>query len=162
MEDISKWQFEGQAFIWRYKVYSENYFGYHFTADKSGCESLADLCGLFCKSAEPRHRTVEISPPTSDILAIPNYDTKVWAPKKLKLKVLADDSQGSEWLAKAQGELLELQLGKGKLAELKAALEDLPEGAHDYFIGPERDDKKKDEMSLWFWLYPETRIKNPR
>lgn len=133
---------------WRYAENRRNYPGVHLTADKDGCAQLQQAIAVSVdESANRPYVTVQLSPPTSAVLSVPNNRSNTaLAFQKLRLQVVLE----------AEPNLLEvsisefvcgLKYSKDMAARLIAAVQEVSRDHGDFSIG------SKDPDVVWFWWY---------
>jgi len=137
------WKQRGSISLWRYTENERNFPGWHLSADGAGCDSLAALVDSLAKDGVPVSRSVELTPPTPALLAIPNNrrgTAKYVAPFKLRVSFVSDPSS---WLFPEHMEPAELSFGHDWLVPLVKGINGIPLGQGDYCIGS--------DLPLWFW-----------
>ncbi|WP_454831444.1 hypothetical protein [Pseudoxanthomonas wuyuanensis] len=142
------WKQKGVISLWRYAEFQKSYGGWHLSADDAGAHSLLQLLKEL-QSAPESHRTVAITPPSKQLIKVPNYQQgrAVWmAPEKLQVQV---SSAPDTWEFPDDLDPARLTFGTSYLPELTRALEGIPHGEGDFSIGSKRRDKSR----LWFWWW---------
>ncbi|MEM9703782.1 MAG: hypothetical protein AAF907_15185 [Planctomycetota bacterium] len=97
---IARWRQAGRVFLWRYPGAPFDYRGWHLTADEPGGVSLSELLSLLENAAPYDGRTVRLSPPTADVLSVPNYQhgAAAWtAPAAWALSRSSSSTTESVW-----------------------------------------------------------------
>ena len=96
MNEIAKWVQNGKVFLWRYTENTRNYTGWHLALDVLGGNSLLTLFSSMKVLNQPTMRTIRLSKPGSDVLAIPNNPTsRIVAKDKLRINWTPD--RKNEW-----------------------------------------------------------------
>jgi len=145
MKSVNEWKQGGEIYLWRYLGRSRNFLGWHITGTKEGCLSLVELLDRFEFEGERRHRTIQLSQPSTDQLAVPNNANADWtSAQKLKIEY---HPGSSEWRFPKDSNPAVLQIGQEWLEELRNGLLGIPEGKGDYSIGTDKDASQR----LWFW-----------
>lgn len=75
---IARWEQRGVVCLWRYLDNTKNYPGWHFSADRLGCNSVIELLALMETAELPMRRTVQLRPPSADVLGVPNNRRARW------------------------------------------------------------------------------------
>lgn len=70
---VSAWKQAGYLYVWRYAILNRSRRGWHFHADRAGCESIADLIDRMVAGGTPSHRTLALGAVTPEIWALPNF-----------------------------------------------------------------------------------------
>lgn len=155
---VTRWRQRGRVYLWRYKENTRNYPGWHMTADHEACTSLVELIDAMQVARWPSNATVAVSPPTDDILLVPNNrgGAARWtAPTSLKLKYTRDQVDADFWSLGLQGGTLILAMGATALATLQKGILDIANGKGDYCIGAdEAHGTAGSDAVLWFWWLP--------
>lgn len=142
------WKQHGAISLWRYTENECNYPGWHLSANPAGCESLIALIEALAADGANAARSVELMPPTSAILSVPNNKhgtAKFVAPTKLRISF---SGTPDHWLLPQQLEPAELSFGHAWLAPLRNGLAGIPNGIGDFSIGG--------DLPLWFWWQADT------
>lgn len=124
--------------------------GWHFTADRDGCESLMELADLLLGLETPMKRLITLGTPTSAVTHLP-VDPKggrIVAARRLRF-VIDPNDRPEYWSLAQKGEEVEFQLGQDKLNEWRSALARVQQGDYDFAIG--HSGRKAKEQSFWFW-----------
>lgn len=131
---VSAWKQAGHIYVWRYAIPNRSRRGWHFHADRVGCESVVDLIDRMVAEGEPSHRTLALGLVTPEIWALPNFGP----PKGDRFTRLRIDCRpGREALdIEPVEDRLVLGLGAKRAPLLRAALIDLMLGQHDFGIAP--------------------------
>lgn len=148
---VNKWKQKGSVCVWQYVDVSPNYYGWHFSANRAGCDSLLDLIQLFKQAKWNAKVEVHISPATKDILKIPGVrggDAPARSPNAIELTFSPAADPPNKWELGFRGMNLSLTLGPAMLQEFEQLVADVSRGRDDYSIGPE------DRASrLWCWQW---------
>ncbi len=140
------WKQSGSIMLWGYTENLRNYPGWHFTADRAGCDSLIALLDAFAADGPPGSRTLTITAPTPAVLSVPNNRSNdLLVPSKFRLSFA---SIASEWLFPRSAAPAELSLGVDWLPVFRQSVAGVPKGKGDYSIGPRNGE------CLWFWWQP--------
>lgn len=146
--ELHSWKQKGVISLWRYTEFQKSFGGWHLSADDAGVHSLLQLIGAL-QSAPDSHRTVTITPPSKNLLKVPNYQQgrASWvAPEKLQMRV---SSAPETWEFPEDLDPAQLTLGASYLPELTRALEGIPRGEGDFSIGS----KQRGKLRLWLWWW---------
>jgi hypothetical protein len=150
--DVNSWRPGGRVYLWRYRDNTQNYPGWHLSADREGGLSLLALLALFEVTAESAHSTVPLSEPTPDVLTVPNNQdgrARVWAPTKWRI---AYEPQAPDlWVFPHSTDPAILTLGSTYLPLLVRGVSDLTSGSGDYCIASEFREAPAESRELWFW-----------
>lgn len=139
------WKQTGSVALWRYTENQRNYPGWHLSADDTGCASLIALLDAFSTDGIAGNRTVSITSPTPEILAVPNnWSASFVAPDKLLISVSDTPSQ---WSFPESLDPAELTIGADWLPKLRLAIAGIPRGEGDYSIGV----SNAGSLRLTFW-----------
>lgn len=143
---VSAWKQAGYLYVWRYAILNRSRRGWHFHADRAGCESIADLIDRMVAGGTPSHRTLALSTVTPEIWALPNFGP----PKGDRFARLRIEYRpGQEALdIEAVEDGLVLGLGTKRAPLLRAALIDLMLGQYDFGIASS-DDRHGDPWMFW-------------
>jgi hypothetical protein len=141
MNEIIKWTQKGQVFFWRYTENIRNYPGWHLALDLSGGNSVLVLLSSMKLLNEPTMRTVRLTKPGPDVLAIPN-NPKSGIVAKDRLRIDWTPEPKNEWSIDEQDDEVVMALGKTVLANIEKAIEN-PKKAFDTTIAL--------DPFLWFW-----------
>lgn len=153
---MSAWVQRGRIFLWRYPEGPSGYSGGHLTADGPGCKSFDELLTKFVETPRSRRATVRITPPTVDVLSVPNCQRGAarWAaPDHLYIET-HDDTDPMEWQFQPKGRRFELLAGRAKFEELRSAIRGIPVGKGDFSLGPDASSSEWYEMAVWIWWMP--------
>jgi hypothetical protein len=139
------WKQTGSVALWRYTENQRNYPGWHLSADDAGCASLIALLDAFAADGNAGTRTLSVTRPTSEILAVPNNrSASCVAPDKL---LLSFSDVASQWSFPDSLDPAELTIGADWLPKLRKAIAGIPHGEGDFSIGL----SKGDSLALTFW-----------
>lgn len=141
VNESEKWTQDGRVFLWRYTENTRNFPGWHLALDVLGGNSLLTLFSSMKASNQPTMRTVRLTKPGSDVLAIPNNRTSRIVTKD-KLLINWTPDRKNEWSIDEQDDEVIMVLGKKVLANIENAIEN-PNKAFDTTIGV--------DPLLWFW-----------
>ena len=139
----------GVISLWRYTEFRKNFGGWHLSADDAGIQSLLQLLNVL-QSAPESHRTVAITPPSMQLLKVPNFQqgrAKWVAPAKLQLRV---SSAPETWEFPEDLDPAQFTVGASYLPALSRALEGIPRGEGDFSIGSKKRGKLR--LCFWWWL----------
>lgn len=100
--------------------------------------SLRNLVASLANSQELARRTVSVTRPVQEQLAVPNCSAKPRSPEKLILEV------SSKWFISEAEDKVVLGFPVEMAIELECGLQSLSQGDGDYYIGEK-------ESELWFW-----------
>jgi hypothetical protein len=148
-ESISNWQMRGRVFVWRYPRVRTSHQGWHFSAEPTACDALVELLTYMRSAAEPIHRTIKLSRPTSLISSVPGYGD----PKNddfEKLRIMFDPSFCDLQMQLAD-DRLELCVGDERCNDMLVALTDVQNGKGDFAFGPNQEGASP---PIWFWWMP--------
>ncbi len=141
MNEIDKWVQSGKVFLWRYTENTRSFPGWHLAFDFLGANSLLTLFSSMKMLNQPTMRTIRLSKPGSDVLAIPNNRTsRIMAKDKLRINWTPD--RKNEWSINEQDDDVIMVLGKKVLANIEKAIEN-PNKAFDTTLAV--------DPLLWFW-----------
>ena len=132
------WKQNGRVSIWSYEGKPRNYPGWHLNCDEAGALSLMRLVASLANSPELAKRTVSVTRPVQEQLAVPNCSAKPRAPEKLVLEV------SSKWFISEAKDKVVLGFPAEMAIELESGLRSLSQGDGDYYIGEKGSE-------LWFW-----------
>jgi hypothetical protein len=141
MNETDKWVQSGKVFLWRYTENTRNYPGWHLALNVLGGNSLLTLFSSIKASNQPTMRTVRLTKPDSDVLAIPNNRTSRIVTKD-KLRINWTPDRKNEWSINEQDDEVIMLVGKKVLANIENAIEN-PNKAFDTTIAL--------DPLLWFW-----------
>lgn len=147
MHRSHSWKQSGNVSLWYYTENERNYPGWHLTADAAGCDSLVALIDVLAADGCAASRVVEIRPPSSAQLKVPNNKSGLaaWqAPGKLRIAFSEDPAQ---WSFPLGLEPAVLTLGSDWLAPLRDGVSGIARGRGDYSIGLAGNGSSR----LWFW-----------
>ena len=136
----------GIVSLWRYKAPQEQ--GWHFTADDQGVEYLLKI--LDSLSGDFTHRTIQLTQPTAEVLAVPNFSYPALGMESLRLQFMPGDEHKRRWQLLPDGPKVTLKFGEETKAALMQAVSELPSGNGDYALGPE---DCPNSSALWIWWY---------
>lgn len=150
---ISNWRQQGRICFWRFEVPKHHRFsGWHFTADKSGCDSFLELLGLAKISNEVISRTLSLSASVaisqSRVVGGNAASLKVYCPEKLRISYRPDGE--CQCIVTEEDRVLAMTFGleiSEKLAESISRVH-----AHDGDFTIDCGDAKKGNK-LWFWWW---------
>ena len=134
----NEWKQNGRVSIWSYEGNPRNYPGWHLNCDEAGVASLRSLVASLANSQELARRTVSVTRPVQEQLAVPNCSAKPRAPEKLILEV------SSNWFISEAENKVVLGFPVEMAIELDGGLRSLSQGDGDYYIGEKGSE-------LWFW-----------
>ena len=137
------WKQQGSISLWRYTENERNFHGWHLNADLAGCQSLVTLFEALAADGPSASRTVNLTRPTTAVLAVPNNrggTAKFKSPEKLRIAFSSDPGQ---WSFPPQLEPAEFSYGYEWLSPLCKGVNGIPQGDGDYSIGH--------DLPLWFW-----------
>ena len=141
MNEIDKWVQNGKVFLWRYTENTRNYPGWHLALDFPAANSLLTLFSLMKGLNQPTMRTIRLSKPGSDVLAIPN-NRRSGIVSKDKVRVNWTPDRKDEWSIDEPNDEVIMRLGERVLANIENAIQN-PSKAFDTTIAM--------EPILWFW-----------
>ena len=149
---VERWRQRGRVFLWRYRGRPRNYPGWHFTADPQGNASFRELLDLMIASPYSSERVLSVTPPTKQVLSVPNY----WGPGPQtslgwSIKTAKGDASKDEWRMEFVERKVRHTLGRVALADMIKGLEDISLGRGDYALP--RNAKIQDDQCLWFWWW---------
>lgn len=154
---IAKWRQRGRSCLWRYEPARRNLEGWHFTADREGCDSLCELISILLTTNHPCHRTLDLSDPAevgTDRVA-GRLGQKAIAAARLRLAFEPNGSPGHAEFEECDDRVI-MTLGSGSLASLRPAIEDVRRGTGDFSISL-GDHGNCEGETLWFWWWPKRR-----
>lgn len=133
-QQLSSWRQTGRVSIWRYLKAPRRYDGWHFSADRAGCQSLLDLLALLAETTEPAHRTLSLTDPASvgSDQIFWAHDEQVVPARKLRLQWPRDEA-GS--LLHPVDDVLTMSLTKESLADFADAVADVRNDKADFGVG---------------------------
>jgi hypothetical protein len=147
--ELHSWKQKGAISLWRYTEFPSTFGGWHLSGNDAGIESLIELLrGL--QSAPGSHRTLTITPPSTRLLQVPNFQqgrAKWVAPSKLQLRVSAE---AGNWEFPEDLEPAHFTVGTSYLPALIRGLEGIPNCEGDYAIGSKARGKLR--LCFWWWL----------
>jgi hypothetical protein len=130
------------------------YSGWHFTADRPGCESMVALIDVLTSGGAPSHRTLLLADPTpfgADRIYGP-HELRVVHPAKLRLAFNGSRTGGDAELVEEE-ERLSLTLGAADMNTLAEAIRDVRRDHADFTIS--FDSRVRDDpVSISFWWWP--------
>jgi len=138
---VNEWKQDGAVFTWRYVERAKNYPGWHLAFDSLGLGSFVDLCRRYVEddTEAPLLRSVRLTPPTSDVLAIPNNGmAAIHAADRLRI-IRLPTSDG--WIVAESGQDLVLSIGRIEMVAFVAWLSDSTSFDTTFGKAPE----------FWFW-----------
>jgi hypothetical protein len=141
MNEIAKWTQNGKVYFWRYTEKARNYSGWHLALDVPGAKSLLTLLSSMKALNQPTMRTIRLSKPGPDVLAIPNNPTSKIVAKD-KLRINWAPGRKNEWSIEEQNDELVMLLGESVLANIEKTIKN-PSKAFDTTLAI--------EPLLWFW-----------
>jgi hypothetical protein len=145
MTTFDRWKFTGKVYLWHYSQNARNFPGWHLTADAAGCQSLIELFKLLGTTSSPATRRISVTPPTREILSVPNSGILPWtAPDRL---VLTFHSDPRAWQITEANQVAEFVFGHSWLSQLQAGISGIGQGQGDYSIG----NPNVPSQRLWFW-----------
>ena len=147
--DIERWKQYGIISAWHYVDFPKNYCGYHLTADSDGCAFLLGLFERFRSASFPARKLLTLSPPSQQMLAVPNCHVSHVSMRNIEFRSLRDYSP-EHWAVTASDGKISIEVGCTRLADLEKGIHDILNGDGDWPLGSERD-------SLWFWWRPQTK-----
>lgn len=135
------WRQVGNVYLWRFTENLRNYPGWHLATDEAGLVSLVDLLRRLRVSEESgASRALQLSQPTSEVLAVPNNRrSPVVAPERARIRRHMDDEH---WAFDEANDSVSLSVGRRHLDGLLSWLAH-PESAFDTTYG--------DSPELWYW-----------
>ena len=138
---VDSWKQSGRLFFWRFSENTRNFPGWHFMVDRAASASIARLLRSMAKSASTCSRTVVVSLPTTEVLAIPNNShSQCVAPERLRIELTVSDA--ASWAITEDGAVVHWQLGADSLR-----------AAADVFADPMKylDSTIGRDPVLWSW-----------
>ncbi|ATY32824.1 hypothetical protein [Sphingomonas psychrotolerans] len=144
--DVAAWQQAGHLYVWRYAILNRSRRGWHFHADRVGCESVADLIDRMVAGGEPSHRTLVLGSVTPETWALPNFGPPK-GDRFARLRIEYWPGQETLGIEPVEDRLV-LGLGAKRAPFLRAALIDLSIGQNDFGIAPS-DDRHGDPWMFW-------------
>ncbi len=146
-ENVNKWKQEGRLYLWRYIENTQNYPGWHLTADDTCCHSLADLIERMLAARWSSQKSLVVTPPTKEVLSVPNNrgGAAIWKAVGILILRYPKDKVGDEHFSlKENGDEIILSAGRENLKLLKKWILGIPKGEGDYAI-------EIGQTRLWFW-----------
>src|SRR6266702_378107 len=153
-EKVDAWKQRGNVYLWRYQENCKNFPGWHLAADRAGAESLLILLAEFKSSTASVYRTITLSKPTINVLAVPNNKggkARWWAPSRFRINFDPNPEAMSLWSFPVDQDPAVLFVGREFLLRLEAGIVDLSQGKGDYSIGGVTKEELSEQTSLWFW-----------
>ena len=149
IDAINKWQQHGAVYFWRYKPEKGNLRGWHFAADKPGCESTIELLDLLKDAEYPAKRTMKLVQAPTSITNRPfaHVGRKIVSPSALR--IIADPADPKDyWRLNEDGDRAEMKLGREGLGEGADAVRSVKNGEYDFSVGPWEGNIRQ---NIWFW-----------
>ncbi|HVE57460.1 MAG TPA: hypothetical protein VNB22_11575 [Pyrinomonadaceae bacterium] len=146
-ENVNKWKQKGHLYLWHYIDNTRNYPGWNLTADKTFCDSFADLIQRMLVAQYNCQQPLMITLPTKKILGVPNNQggQAGWkSPKTIVLKHLKDKIADDYFFFEESENTAILAVGRQNLELLKGCVLKISEGKGDYSI-------EIGSTQLWFW-----------
>ena len=150
-DDVSGWRQSGALYVWRYFKPVSSRAGWDFSADPTGCGSVADLIERMTSAGVACHRTLSLGRVSAGIWGVPNFGPPKadrfenlrieYVPTTRDLRLLENDGR------------LELTLGAARADVLKAAFVDFGVGDGDFGIATS-DEKYPEPWMFWWMPYP--------
>jgi hypothetical protein len=145
MRSSHAWQQGGTTALWRYTDHQRYYPGWHLSSDAAGCASLQGLIDAMLADGTGAARTVQVTPPSPSLLAVPNNRRAAWeAPGSVRI---GHDAAVDGWVWEHEGDRVSLRLDAGALALLRQGVDDIAAGRGDHAMG-------SGAAALWFWWWP--------
>ena len=134
--------------VWHYTENRRNYPGVHLSADKDGCEQLLRAIAVSADESTSRpYVTVQLTSPTSAVLAVPNNRASAALPfQKLRLQVVHDAEPGTLDVSASQSICI-LRYSRDMATRLATSVQEVAKGHGDFSIGG------KDPNIIWFWWH---------
>ena len=140
---VNEWKQSGAVFTWRYIERAKNYPGRHLAFDSVGFVSFVDLLRRYVEDdgEAPLLRLVRLTPPTSDVLAIPNNGSAAIHTAE-RLRISSGCRHQTDGLSR-QSDLddLVLSIGRVQMVHFVAWLSDSESFDKTFGKAPE----------FWFW-----------
>lgn len=154
IKSVHAWKQSGNVYLWRYHESYRNYPGWHLSADHTGAESLLNLITELKEAFTTVYRTITLSEPTNEVLAVPNNrggKARWWAPSRLK--IIFDPAPVAEntWSFPTDQDPAVLTVGREFLMKLQAGIHDVSRNKGDYSIGGGTKEERSEATCLWFW-----------
>ena len=83
--EVYKWKQNGHIFLWSFLSNTKNFPGYHLACDSAGRDSLLSLIRILKVSPVGTYRTIKLSEPTKDVLAVPNNGWDISTRQSIKI-----------------------------------------------------------------------------
>lgn len=126
------------------------YDGWHFAADRKGCDSLIKLLDILSGETEPAHRTIYVTNPQgvgADRI-FGHHDLKLDVPPKVRI---GNDVEGTGGIG-LSSDGCAIALRPEDIASLSAAVRDVSANRADFGIG-----FGTSETIVRFWWWPKQR-----
>ncbi len=138
---VDSWKQAGRLFFWRFTENTRNFPGWHFMVDRAASESISALFRCMAQSETPCSRSVVVSLPTTEVLAVPNNRTSgCIAPEKLRVELAF--GAAASWQIVEDGAVVHWQMSAENLR-----------AAADVFAQPAKyfDSTIGKNPALWSW-----------
>ena len=146
--DIARWNNLGSISLWHYDGFPANFPGYHMMADERGCLFLIGLIERFRSSQYPARKTVPLTKPSAEQLAVPNCGRKCQLARELELRYRRE-LEDRHWVLSESDGKVTIELGLDGLRQIDRGATDMMQAKGDWSTG-------EGDGSLWFWWHPHT------
>jgi hypothetical protein len=143
---VSAWKQAGELHVWRYATLGRSRRGWHFHADRAGCESIAALIDRMVADGAASHRTLALGALTPAVWGLPNFGPPR-GDRFARLRVEYRPGLDRLELEAAEDRLV-LVIGAKRAALLRACFVDLMLGQYDFGIAPS-EDRHADPWMFW-------------
>ena len=138
------WRQTGRIYLWHYVDNPKNYRGWHLAADADGCKSLRQLLASFQTALYSTKQRIDLDQTDDRLAPVENYAGRYRSYSRWEIQHSKSKHAADHWQLTADGNLVQLELGLDRVAELANALTQLSRGNDDFLIGD-------DGQELWFW-----------
>lgn len=146
-ETVERWKQNGSLYLWSYLENTQNFPGWHLSADDLFCQSFTELTEKMLAARWNSQKTFSVTPPSSLALNVPNNrgGKASWKSAQSLLLKHPKDKVAEDFfsLEEVEGNVI-LSVGTQKLKLLSDCVFGIPKGKGDYSIG-------SDNSRLWFW-----------
>jgi len=127
---------EGKIYLWKYNIDS-NFPGFHMAWANKGQSNFEQLLTLLSKAEVGFYRTLKLSKPTENVLAVPNSKfNQITAVTKLKLEI----SDCTDWDFIVRNGICHIIMSRERALEFSAVIPQVRSQMELYF----------EELSFWW------------
>lgn len=146
-QGVAEWVQDGRLYVWRYAQPNRSWRGWHFTADPSGCRSIANLLDRM-HGGDACHRTLRLDEVTDAILAGPNYGHSI-AGRFTKLRIeYRPEAENLD--LQAEADVLTMIVAPARLRKVVTAFRHVEIGTGDF--GIETSSSRKADHWMFWWM----------